>query len=222
IDDLPKHENLQNETVADQLLKLQWNLKESHVLTVNLLHNSEYLGNTGLSILRPLETTTNTLRRGRTLSLSDRRVAGGTLLETIFQWTRSHHSDLAKGDAPLEARPDRWRGNFFTDRAGSGERLHVAQTVAWERSAGKRKPLLQHRYTTIYEGGVALAAAAPTAVRVSPELRNPSGLHWNLEWEDEWAPRWVSRINYVRKKGRDQVRLAAITKPNGFDMVFDN
>ncbi len=342
IDDLPKHENLQNETVADQLLKLQWNLKESHVLTVNLLHNSEYLGNTGLSILRPLETTTNTLRRGRTLSLSDRRVAGGTLLETIFQWTRSHHSDLAKGDAPLEARPDRWRGNFFTDRAGSGERLHVAQTVAWERSAGRLKhrlkaggefdhiisnlqterrpfllfneagdlrssisfqgsdsaairnreygmfmldrivfspklqvelgmrfdreraagrnnfgprtafsflplgtnhlklsggvglfydniplmslqlPLLQHRYTTIYEAGVALAAAAPTAVRVSPELRNPSGLHWNLEWEHEWAPRWVSRINYVRKKGRDQVRLAAITKPNGFDMVFDN
>src|SRR5207249_8045150 len=38
-------------------------------------------------------------------------------------------------------------------------------------------PLLQHRYTTIYEAGVALAAAAPTAVRVSPELRNPSGLH---------------------------------------------
>ncbi|PYS53996.1 MAG: hypothetical protein DMG13_10365, partial [Acidobacteria bacterium] len=141
IDDLPKHENLQNETVADQLLKLQWNLRESHVLTLSILHNSEYFGNAGLSMLRPLETTTNALQRARTLALSDRHVAGRTLLETILQWTRSHNSDLAKGEAPLEAWPDRWSGNFFTDRRGSGQRLHVAQTVSWERSAGR----LQHR-----------------------------------------------------------------------------
>jgi outer membrane receptor for ferrienterochelin and colicin len=342
IDDLPKGENLQNETVTDQLFKLQWNLKESHVLTLGLLHNSEYLSNAGLSMLRPRETTTNILRRGKTLFLSDRHVTGRTLLETIFQWTDSHNSDVAKGVVPLEARPDRWRGNFFTDRIGSGQRLHAAQTVAWERSAGRFKhrlkaggefdhvisnlwmdrrpfllfndsgdlrtsitfsgsnsadirnreygvfmldrivfspklqvelgmrldrervagrnnfgprtafsffplgtnhlklsggaglfydniplmslqlPRMQLRYTTVFDEGGRLTAARPTAVRVSPELRNPSGFHWNLELEHEWAPRWVSRINYVRKKGRDQVRLAAIARPDGFDMIFDN
>src|SRR5439155_26450745 len=83
-------------------------------------------------------------------------------------------------------------------------------------------PRMQQRFATTYDGAIAAAAPAPTSVRVSPGLQNPSGLHWNLAWEHEWAPRWVSRINYIQKKGRDQVRVAAQTNPNGFDMIFNN
>jgi outer membrane receptor for ferrienterochelin and colicin len=81
---------------------------------------------------------------------------------------------------------------------------------------------LQRRYTTTYTAGVPNAAAAPSDVRVSPDLRDPRSLHWNLSWENEWAPRWVSRIGYIQKEGRSDTRLAAVPTNNGFDMVLNN
>lgn len=339
----PNNEKTRTQTDADQLLKLQWNLRESHVMTFEVLHNSHYLGNVGLSVIRPRETTTNSLQRGVTFGFSDRRVIRGKLFETVLQLTRRRGSDLAKGTQPLEAHPDSWKGNFFTDRRDHGRRFHVLQTIAWDKQAGAvthrikagaefdavdsslqldrrsftlfneqgdlrqlvtfagpdfadthnqeygafvqdrivvnpkfqvevgirydrenvvgrnnlspragfsflpfgtarskvsggaglfydnltlislQLPQLQRRFTTAYaNGGVPTAAAAATDVQVSPELRNPSGLHWNLAWEHEWAPRWVSRIDYIRKHGRDQLRVAAQTNSNGFDMVFNN
>jgi outer membrane receptor protein involved in Fe transport len=342
VEDLPKPDNQYNQTTADQFVKLQWNLKESHVLTLDLLHNAEYLSNAGLSITRPRDATTNTLRRGATLGISDRQAVHGLLLESIFQWTRRRDSNLAKGTSPLEIRPGLWQGNFFSDQRGRSQRYHIAQTVAWETktgglahrlkagaefdhvisnlwldrrpyrefstagdlkssvsfagpsSAGIRNreyglflldriilnpklqiemgmrfdreqvvgrnnvgpraafsflplgtdrskvsggvglfydnislvnlqlPRMQRRYTITYEADVSTPAAAPTDVHVSRDLQNPSGVHWNLAWEHEWAPRWVSRIDYIQKKGRDQVRLAALPNANGFDMVFNN
>ena len=53
VEEIPKPNNELNQTATDQLFKLQWNLKESHVLTFDLLHNSEFYGNTGLSTVRP-------------------------------------------------------------------------------------------------------------------------------------------------------------------------
>src|SRR5262249_10895851 len=66
----PPNEKTRTQSSADQLLKFQWNLKESHVVTLEMLHNSEYFGNAGLSLVRPLETTTNSLRRSLTVGLS--------------------------------------------------------------------------------------------------------------------------------------------------------
>lgn len=342
IEDIPDPENRQNQTVSDHLVKFQWNLKESHVLTLNMIQNAEYSGNSGLSVVRPRAATTNFLRRGTTLAVSDRQAVSGALLESIFQWTRRRDSDLAKGTAMLEVRPDFWRGNFPYDRRGRNQRFHVAQTVAWQASprgvthrfkAGgefdhvrsslmlERRPFrffsesgdvkssvtfsgpnsaevqnqeyglflvdrivfnpkfqvelgvrfdrervigrnnlapraafsflpfgtnrskvsggaglfydnialqnlqlphMQRRYTTLYENSVPSQNPAATEVRINPGLKNPSGRNWNLGWEHEWAPRWVSRIDYIQKSGRDQVRLAALRYANGFDLTFNN
>jgi outer membrane receptor for ferrienterochelin and colicin len=132
-EDLPEGQNRQNQTEGEQLLKLQWNLGESHVLTMNLLSNTEYYGNSGLSRIRPMETTTNFLRRGTTAAVSNRSVIRGTLLETIIQWTHRRDSDLAKGTSMLTISPAVWTGNFYTDRRGRSDRFHVAQTVSRER-----------------------------------------------------------------------------------------
>jgi outer membrane receptor protein involved in Fe transport len=334
VEEVPKPNNELNQTAADQLFKVQWNLQESHVITVDLLHNSEFYGNTGLSLVRPRDATTNVLRRGITLGVSDRRLARGLLWESIFQWTRHRDSELAKGPHPMEVWPDLWRGNFYTDRRGNDQRFHIAQTVAWngwkagvefdhitadlwlmrrdfgmfdeggnlksaiqfvgpnsasvrnreygafilhrldvnpklqvelgarydrERVTGRNNfspraafsflpsgtptskisggigvfydniallnlqlPRMQQRYAVMYDGAFASTVPAATSVRVSPELRNPSGLHWNLTWEHEWVPRWVSRINYIEKRGRDQARVGAQPAPDGFDLMFDN
>ena len=342
IDDLPKPENQQRETKSDQFFKLQWNLRESHVVTINLIHNTEFFGNNGLSIVRPRETTTNFVRRGTTLGISERRVLGNKLLESMFQWTHRHDSDLAKGTEPLQIWPQSWAGNYFSDQRGHVQRWHAAQSIGWQQQTGSlthrlkaggefdyvdssleldrrrfelfnesgalrssvifagpnsavlhnaefgaflldrisfgpklqaeagirydRERLagrnnlaprfgfsflpggtsrskisggiglfydnitflnieltgLQRRFTTTYENGFPISAAAPTSVHVSPYLRNPHGLHWNFAWESEWAPRWVSRIEYIQKNGRDQTRLAALNTAEGFDMLFDN
>ena len=131
----PVDERSSTQTTSDQLLKLQWNLKESHVLTMEMLHNSEYLGNVGIGVVRPLETTTNFLRRGNTLAVSDRYIAGGKVLESTVQLSRRHDSDLAKGTAPLEIQPDMWTGNYFADRREHVQRFHTAQSITWERQA---------------------------------------------------------------------------------------
>src|SRR5262249_11835560 len=109
----------------------------SHVLTLDVLHNSAYYGNSGLGVVRPLETTTNYLRRAWTIGVSDRHVMSGKLLETTVQWTRDRDSDLAKGKTPMEIRPELWSGNFFSDRIGNADRVHAAQTVASEKRISK-------------------------------------------------------------------------------------
>ena len=342
IESLPRPFNQQRQTLSDELLKLQWNVRESDVVSVDLIHNTEFFGNNGLSVIRPRATTTNFVRHGTTLAVSERRVVRGTLLETIVQWTRSHDSDVAKGDQPLEIRPEQWLGNFYADRRGSIQRWHAAQSVAWEREAGglthrfklggefdnvnstlqldrrsfnifntagdlrssvsfagpslaelsnheyggflqdrivfgnrlqveaglryDRESLvdrnnlsprlafsllplgmprtkisggiglfydnitllniqmsqLQRRYTTTYSSGTPNPAAAPTDILVSPELKDPRAVHWNLQWENEWAPRWVSRIGYIQKNGRSDTRLAAVPTADGFNLVLDN
>src|SRR5262245_65245029 len=84
----PPDERTRTQSTLDQLLKLQWNLKESHVVTMEVLHNAAYLGNSGLSLVRPLQTTTNYLRRAVTIGVTDRQVIRGKLFETTLQWTR--------------------------------------------------------------------------------------------------------------------------------------
>jgi 5-hydroxyisourate hydrolase-like protein (transthyretin family) len=136
VESLPRPFNQQRQTLSDELLKLQWNVRESHVVSVDLIHNTEFYGNNGLSVIRPRETTTNFVRRGTTLAVSERRIVGGKLLETMLQWTRSHDSDVAKGTQPLEMRPDLWTGNYYADSRGYIQRMHAAQSIAWERETG--------------------------------------------------------------------------------------
>src|SRR5881628_3162781 len=136
LDGLPKPDNQQRQTMSDQLVKLQWNLRESHVVTLDLIHNTEFYGNNGLSIIRPRETTTNFVRRGTTLAVSERRVIGGKLLESMIQWSSRHDSDLAKGTDLLEIRPQLWTGNYFSDQRGHVQRWHAAQSIVWQQQIG--------------------------------------------------------------------------------------
>ncbi len=340
---LPEGVNRQNQTVADQLVKLQWNLGEAHVLTMSLLNNSEYFGNLGLSPLRPLEATTNYLKRGTTAAVSNRNIVRGTLLETTVQWSHRRDSELAKGTSMLLVRPTGWTGNFFADRRGRNDRFRASQVVAIERTWAKRvhrmkfgaeadyvisdlamprRPFqirddkgrlqlgvrfegpdsaesrnreagfflqdrvtvnpkfqieiggridresvvgrvnyaprfaasflpngtdrskisagagmfydnvtldnfqytrMQRRITTAYSAdGIAEQAPAPTAIRITPDLRSPYGIHWNASWDQQWATRWVSRINVIQKRGRHQTRLGAVPRGRELDLEFNS
>jgi outer membrane receptor protein involved in Fe transport len=129
----PPDERTRTQSSLDQLLKLRWNLRESHVLTLEVLHNTQYFGNAGLSLVRPRETTTNVLQRGATYGFTDRNVVRGKLFETTLQWSHERGSDLAKGTQLLEVKPDLWAGNFYSDNRTYVRRFHGAQTVAWDQ-----------------------------------------------------------------------------------------
>jgi outer membrane receptor protein involved in Fe transport len=342
-EDIAPPDNRQNETASDQLIKLQWNLAESHVLTFDLLNDSDYLGNSGLSRIRPVAATTNFLRRGATASLSNRSVIKRALLETTVQWTHRRDSDLAKGSAPLEISPAGWSGNYFADRRSRNDRFRFEQMVSWEttwasvthrfkagaefdhvtsdlaiqkrpyeeldaggnhllsvqfagptsaeihnweygtffrdrivfspkfqmelgarvdreevtgsidtapriafslvpRRSGRTKITggaglfydsvalenlelgrLQRRLATSYlPNGTTSGIFAPTSLLVAPALKDPHALHWNLALEREWAPRWVSRISYVQKRDRGQVRVAALSQNGSSDLQVNN
>ena len=342
VESLPAPANTQRQTLSDEFFKLQWNVREAHVVSLDVMFNTQFSGNDGLSVIRPLGTTTNSDRHGTTLAVSDRHVTGGKLLETMLQWTRTRNTDLAKGTQPLEIGPNVWTGNYYVDQSGFDQRWHASQSIAWEKpkgpfthrfeaggefdyissslqldrrafqlldSAGDLRSSvgfagpdftaqnnqeygafvqdriifnpalqmeaglrydheriarrnnfaprlgfsflprgtprskisggvgvfydnitllniemsrLQRRYTTTYNNGTPVAAPAPTSVQVSPDLRDPYSLHWNMAWENEWAPRWVSRVEYIQKTGRQDTRLAAAPAANGFDMLFNN
>jgi outer membrane receptor for ferrienterochelin and colicin len=342
LNDVRSPDTRTTQTSLDQLVKFQWNLKESHVLTMELLQNGAYFSNEGLSTVRPQEATTNFHQRGFTVGVSDRHVVASKLFETTVQLTRGHDSDLAKGTQPLQAEPQIWSGNYFEDQRAHSKRVRAVQTVAWDEKLGglehrfkaggefdwvdsilqlDRRPFtlldgegniqetvmftgasvtdvhnqeygafvqdrliinpklqaeiglrydsekvtgknnlgpraafsylpfgsarskvsggvglfydnvtllnlqlpnLQRRLTTTYTNGTPTAAPSATSVFDSPDFRNPSTLHWNVEWEHEWAPRWVSRIDYIQKNGSHQIRLAAQPNADGFNMVFNN
>jgi outer membrane receptor protein involved in Fe transport len=125
--------------VIDQLFKTQWNIAPAAVLTISALHNTEFYRNQGLSLSRPLEATTNYQRRSLTGAVSNRAVVAGKIFETTVQWSRDRESDLPKGAEPMQVRPEGWRGNFFTERRTNDERIHIAQTVAWEMRSHRFK-----------------------------------------------------------------------------------
>jgi outer membrane receptor protein involved in Fe transport len=82
---------------------------------------------------------------------------------------------------------------------------------------------MQRRLTTSIDAyGNSAPVTAPTALQVSPNLRDPYDVHWNAAWEHEWAPRWVSRINIVHKRGEYQTRQGTIPSPDGFNLQFNN
>src|SRR5438876_11451706 len=119
--------------MSNQLFKIPGNHREAHVVTVDLLHSTEYFGNNGLSIVRPRETTTNFVRRGTTLAVSERRIIGGKLLESMIQWSSRHDSDLAKGTDLLEIRPQLWTGNYFSGQRGHVQRWHEPNWIVWQQ-----------------------------------------------------------------------------------------
>src|SRR5207248_3743251 len=45
LDNLLFLDSRRRHTMSDQLVKLQWNLRESHVVTIDLIHNTEFFGN---------------------------------------------------------------------------------------------------------------------------------------------------------------------------------
>ncbi len=333
-EDIHEGDDRQTESVLDQLLKLQWSPREAQLLTVSFLHNSDYTGNGGLNRFRHAEATTNVLRRGLTVAVNHRNVWRNTLYDSVLQWSGRRETDLAKGTVPFEIWPTGWRGNFFSDRRGTNDRFHVAQTAAWERTwhgvthrfkagaefdhvtsdvtvdkrgyqiydingdvistigfVGPNAARIRNQeygfffqdrldFSPIFQielgmradreravgrnnfgprvgfsflpvndgsskisGGLGLffdnvplghlqlprlqrqvsdESSTPISIGVSPSLHNPMGVHWNVSWEHEWAPRWVSRINVIQKRGYDQVRVGALPRPQGFDLIVDN
>ena len=113
---LPAGQNRATGLTTSNLSRFQVNLTPSNILTGGFLFNLADDNRTGLSILSPVETTTN---HRQTLDMSSIRdqhyFAGGALLEVGFADSRAVLSDAPQGSQLYQITPFGNRGNYFVN-----------------------------------------------------------------------------------------------------------
>jgi len=112
---LPKGQNRTNSITGDDLSRFQVNLTPSNILTGSFLVNMGETKRSGLSILNPVETTTDLRSMLYMSTLRDQAYLGGALLDVGFADTRGYLRNFPQGSQLYEITPVGNRGNYFVD-----------------------------------------------------------------------------------------------------------
>jgi hypothetical protein len=120
--------------------KLQWNLRESHVFHARISSQRRVLSGIrdsawcGLARTQPM--------RFGVVPRSDSPTAtsyAASFSKPPFNGRAVATAISPKDSRPMEVRPDRWLGNYYSDEFGRNQRFHSAATVAWDQeTAGLR------------------------------------------------------------------------------------
>ena len=111
---LPHGANRTSGLTTSDLSRFQVNLTPANILTASFLYNLADTNRYGLSILNPLETTTNIRQTTYMSTIRDLHYFGGALLDIGFADTRGLLNTQPRGDAVYEITPSGNRGNYFT------------------------------------------------------------------------------------------------------------
>jgi hypothetical protein len=111
---LPHGQNRTSGTTFSDLARFQVNITPSNVATGSVLVNLSDTSRAGLSVLNPVEATTDTRQMLLMSSLRDQQYfGGGSLLEFGFADTRGFLHSLPQGQELYQITPTGDRGNFF-------------------------------------------------------------------------------------------------------------
>jgi hypothetical protein len=111
---LPSGANRTSSLTGSDLTRLQVNPSRANTLTVGFLYNLADTNRYGLSILQPLETTTNIRQALYMATVRDQHYFGGALLDAGFAETRALLRNPPLGDQIYEITPSGNRGNYFS------------------------------------------------------------------------------------------------------------
>ncbi len=124
---LPSGQNRTSSLTASDLSRFQVNLTPANILTASFLYNRADSNRNGLSILNPVETTTNSRQALYMSTIRDQHYFGGALLDVGFADTRGLLRNPPRGDLIYEITPSGNRGNYFS---GVNRHWYRQQTTA--------------------------------------------------------------------------------------------
>ena len=111
---LPRGQNRTSSLTGSDLTRVQVNLTPSNTLTLGFLYNLADTNRFGLSILNPVETTTNLRQTLYVTTLRDQHYFGGALLDLGFADTRALLRNPTLGEQIYQITPFGNSGNFFS------------------------------------------------------------------------------------------------------------
>ena len=113
---LPRGANRTSGLTVSDLTRFQVNLTPANTLTLGFLYNLGDTNRYGLSILNPVETTTNIRQALYMSTIRDQHYFGGALLDLGFADTRMLLRNPPLGDQIYQITPFGNSGNFFSGR----------------------------------------------------------------------------------------------------------
>jgi len=111
---LPSGQNRTSSLTTSDLTRVQVNLTPANTLTLGFLYNLADTNRFGLSILNPVETTTNIRQATYMSTVRDQHYFGGALLDLGFADTRVLLRNPPLGDQIYQITPFGNSGNFFS------------------------------------------------------------------------------------------------------------
>jgi hypothetical protein len=111
---LPRGANRTSGLTLSDLSRFQVNLTPANILTASFLYNRSDTNRYGLSILNPVETTTNIRQATYMSTIRDQHYFGGALLDIGFADTRGLLRNPPRGDLIYEITPSGNLGNYFS------------------------------------------------------------------------------------------------------------
>jgi hypothetical protein len=127
---LPNGQNRTSGLTTSNLTRFQVNLTHANRLSASFLYNLADTSRSGLSILNPVETTTNIRQATYMSTIRDQHYfAGGALLDIGFADTRIMLRNPSLGDQLYEITPFGNRGNYFANMNRHSYRQQVVANL---------------------------------------------------------------------------------------------
>jgi len=123
IDELPKGADSTSSWRLANVLHSQWNLSPRNILFAGLLYNAWYAPHTGLSVLTPIETSTDRRSRQWFFNVKNQIYRGrGALVEYGYAANRTFGREIPQGAEFLRITPNGNRGNSYIDATRKASR----------------------------------------------------------------------------------------------------
>jgi hypothetical protein len=113
---LPQGQDRTRSISGSDLMRLQWNVTNSHILTLSFLANIGDDTRNGLSFLSPAETTLNRRTSLFVGTIKDQWSVGGGLVEFGFADSSTYLRSAPQGTQTYVVTPFGASGNFFSDQ----------------------------------------------------------------------------------------------------------
>ncbi len=111
---LPRGQNRTSGLTTSDLTRFQFNITPGNILTASFLYNLGYTSRFGLSILNPVEATTDPRQQSFMSTIRDQHYFGGALLDVGFADTRGLLATRRRETVLYQITPLGNRGNYFS------------------------------------------------------------------------------------------------------------